>query len=445
MSIWDILFPRRPKAPETGEPQYRFGRYTDAYKSPANYRAWEEALHEFEDGNYLASCTAFMRYLLDVRENNVQFQVEEDRLYFEFYQGSKRVTGFADEEQLWAAASIAKLEAPNVDLLHRLTSMNYEMKYSRFAINPDTCLAIVFDTPINDASPYKLYHALKELAVNADKQDDLLLDEFNQFLSPTEITHLEELSPADKDLKLKFLTEHISKVVDYLGGQYLSAEEHPGAVAYLLLDLVYRLDYLLIPEGYTMEALERMHRMYFAQETNQPITHKNVRLLGELQSLLERAPGNFDAELYAGRSTFGITLPASHDRLGALIDSELSNMDWYQDNNYERIARAVPGYIVGYALFNYAVPPPDKDLLELYYRIAEDDYFRQLGYRQEYRDQNRRPARRAIRAAITNLAERHRDAYPRLRPGLSQLKFDNLVDFGRSYLLMIRELDLSQR
>ena len=443
MSIWDSLFGRTSGYNPDSEPDYRFGRYTDAYKTPANYLSWDEALQHFENGEYLESCQEFLQYLLDARERNVKWQPEESKLYFEFYQGSKRVTGFADTEQFRATANIAKLNEPNADLLHRLTSLNYEMKYSRFAISETDCLAIVFDSPIDDASPHKLYHALKELALNADKQDDLLLDEFAPYLSATEITHLQELSSEDKKLKLGFLTSHIEAVVDYLSTGELNPEEHPGSVAYMLLDLVYRLDYLLIPEGYTMEALERMHRMYFSREDAQPVTYKNVRLLSELQHLLRRAPESFNEELYAGRSTFGITLPVNHDRIVSLIDTELPNMDWYQENGYGTIAHAVPGYIVGYALFNYAVPPPDKDLLELYYRVVENDYFRKLGYNQRFLDPVGRPARRAIRAAINDVADRHREKYPRLRPALSQLRFDNLMDFGRSYLRMIKELDLS--
>jgi hypothetical protein len=134
----------------------------------------------------------------------------------------------------------------------------------------------------------------------------------------------------------------------------------------------------------------------------------------------------------------------SHDRLVNLIDNELPNMDWYQDNGFPEVARAVPGYIAGYALFNYAVPPPDKDFLQLYYRVSEDAYFRDLGYKQQFLDRDGRPARRAIRAAISDLTERHREDYPRMRPAVSQLNFDNLANFGRSYLQMLRETDLSK-
>ena len=55
---------------------------------------------------------------LDEREENVKWQTEENKLYFEFYQGSKRVTGFADTEQLRATASIAKLDHNNADLYY---------------------------------------------------------------------------------------------------------------------------------------------------------------------------------------------------------------------------------------------------------------------------------------------------------------------------------------
>ena len=444
MSIWDTLFGRPPGYDPTGEPDFSFGRYTDAYKTPDNYAAWDEALRTFEEGQYLESVAAFLAYLYDPRADNVKWQPEEGKLYFEFYQGSKRVTGFADPEQLRATARIARLESPNTDLLQRLLTMNYEMKYSRFAIDEADCLTIVFDTPIDDASPHKLYHALKEIALRADKQDDLLLEEFADFLSPVEITHLRELRPEQKELKRDFLRDHIQQVIDHLAGGRLNPEEQPGAVAYLLLDLVYRLDYLLLPEGYTMEALERMHRMYFARETDQPVTYKNVRLLGELQHLLRRAEESFATELYAGKSTFGITLPANHDRLVSLIDNELPNMDWYQDNGFARVAQAVPGYIVGYALFNYAVPPPDKELLQLYYRVTEDEYFRALGYKQQFLDRDGRPNRRAIRAAVSTVATRHRSDYPRFRPAASQLNFDNLTDFGRSFLRMMRDLDLAK-
>ncbi|MGB3548217.1 MAG: YbjN domain-containing protein [Saprospiraceae bacterium] len=443
MSIWDRLFGNDAPAADAG-PGVRFGRYSDAYKTAANYRAWDESLAAFDDERTLAAYEHFLRYLRDEDEHNVRFHRENDQLYFEFYQGSKRITGRASDKGLRLEARVAALpESASPNLLRRLMQRNYELRYSRFSLSPEREITIVFDSGLDDGTPHKLYHAFKEVALQADKQDDLLLEEFKQ-LRPLEASHLTELPEAEREVKITFLTQTIQGVLDQLSSGRPNPESQPGGVAYLLLDLVYKLDYLIRPEGYTMEALERMHRLYFANEPDKRVTYKNARLVSHLKELLDRAPADFRTEMYRGRSTFAITQPISHDRLAQLIGNELSHMDWYQDNDLATVALAIPGYIVGYTLFNYAPPPPDRDLFHLYLHIRENAYFRQLGYEQEFLDAEGRPHRRVIRAAIAEIAERHRRQYPRLRPSLSGLEWDTLTDFSRSFLKLVQGLDLEK-
>ena len=82
-------------------------------------------------------------------------------------------------QKLRCSARIAKGEQLNVGLLRRLIEHNYGLKYSRYALDAEGYITIVFDTFLLDGSPYKLYYALKEIATHADKQDDLLISEFN--------------------------------------------------------------------------------------------------------------------------------------------------------------------------------------------------------------------------------------------------------------------------
>lgn len=443
MNIWDRLFGLDKESPYAASELKRFGRYSDAYKSPENYIAWEQALEHFENGAYLQAFEAFFFYLRDEEEDNVRYQQEGEALYFELYQGSKKISGLADAQHFRAEAKIARLGAASPAMLQMLTAMNYELRYSRFAIDHDRCLCIVFASDASDASPYKLYQGLKEMALKADKQDDLLLGKYKELL-PVDIHHLEQLSSQEKQVKLAFLQRKINNELHYFGSNHCNPEEHPGAIAYLLLDLIYKLDYLLCPEGQTMEALERMHRMYFAREDQQGVSYKNLRLIGELQELNTYAPQHFQEELYRGKSTFGLTLPANHERVKHLISGELRNMDWYQENGYSRVALAVPGYIVGYCLFNFAVLPPLHDFFHLYYRVRENTYFKDLGIQQELLDMDGRPSSRGIRQAISEISERHRRNYPKLRPKMSKLAFDSLVNFSRSYLIMLHDLDLSK-
>ncbi|MEM6394905.1 MAG: hypothetical protein AAF741_01060 [Bacteroidota bacterium] len=444
MSIWERIFGPTLSPVEDSKLGYRFGRYSDAYKDQNNYTFWKQSLAQMESGHFLESVKAFLAYLRDDDEDNVRWEEREGQIYFEFYQGSKRISGSASEEGIKAEAKIARLGVANSELLQRLTSLNYELRYSRYALDDSRCLCIIFDSKSDDASPHKLYYAFKEIALQADKQDDLLIDEFRQLVQ-VEQGHLKQINLEAKRIKEAFLRKNIQNLLDYLGTGHLNPEEHPGGLAYLLLDVVFRLDYLIRPEGPTMEALERMQRMYFAGERDQPITHRNMRLIGELQELLRRAPDEFGKELYLGKYTFAITSPAKHDRFRQIIDGELGKLDWYQENDYPVVAAAVPSYIVSYSLFNFALPEPLRDFLHLYMRIREDAYFKQLGYAQEYLTRNNKPIKKSIRASIAELVQRHKSNYPYLRPLTSILEYGNLTEFGKSYLKMLYELDLGTK
>ena len=255
------------------QPNVSFGRYSDAYKNEIQYDAWDKAVTLFEKEEYLESYQAFFEYLKDKEENNVQFKLGKGQIEFELLQGSRKITGTASTKKIVAFARIARTNKNlKLNFMRRLLEQNYGLKYSRFSLDSEDYLAIIFDSYSIDGSPYKLYYALKELATNADKQDDLLLDEFKS-LEAAESTHLLSLPDKEKAAKYKFITNAIEEVVKEVQSNKLDANQYPGGVAYLLLDLVYKLDYLTKPEGFMMEALERIHRLYFAND-GQPSPEK---------------------------------------------------------------------------------------------------------------------------------------------------------------------------
>lgn len=427
------------------EPDVPFGRYSDSYKPDTNHQAWDQSLAAFEVGDYLTAYRHFLLYLRDETDANVRWEERPDALRFEFYQGSKRITGQADHRRLRIEAKIAKLDqAPRIKLLRRLIERNYTLRYGRYAIDDERCISLIFDTYTLDASPYKLYYALKEVATSADKLDDLLLEEFWQ-LEAVEASHLQQLPEAEQTAKYGLIQRVIHEALRQFDAGDTDKLQYPGGVAYLLLDALYRIDYLTKPEGHTMEALEWAHRQYFAKDSQQNAAQKNEQLANCLRNIANRPEADVRREMYRGISTFGITLPVTHERVAHLIDNEMPNLRWYHNNGHPAVARAVAAYVIGYCLFNYAVPEPDRDFFHLYYRIAEPLYFQELGFRPNYCD----PAtgqldRREIRRAIERIAERFRDTYPRLRPALNNLVFDDLIRFSESYLLMIRDLNFDK-
>lgn len=440
MSFFTKIFKHKE---EFTEPEnITFGRYSDSYKDHIQYDAWDKSLDEFENENYLSAYHLFFSYLRDEKENNVIWREENGKIVFELYQGSKKITGTANQHTLKATARIAKAEELSVSLMRRLLEKNFSLKFCRLGIDENDHLLVIFDTYTLDGSPYKLYFALKELAIQADKFDDLLLDEYKE-LQALDIDHIQDIPTASKEIKYNFLQHKISTVLNEIDNGSLDATKYPSGIGYLLLDLLYKLDYLLKPEGVMMETLERNHRYYFAKEEKDQL-EKNAHLSKEFAKMLKRPANEYFKEFYKVRTTFGITKSTQHDRVMNFIDGELRHMQWYAENGHQRVALAIPSFIVGYCLFNYAAPAPDRALFNLFYRITNPAYFDALGFSPKlYNLDKGNFNEKMIKKAIDNITKEHQATFTQLKPDTSSLDFSSLTQFSRTYLLMIRNLDLT--
>ncbi|MEM1216047.1 MAG: hypothetical protein AAGJ82_10200 [Bacteroidota bacterium] len=442
MSFFERWFGNRDE--EWVQPDIRFGRYSDSYKPSSCYDAWDEAVTQFEKGRFLDAYEQFLRFLRDDAEDNVVWhRNNQGALSFEFFQGSKRVVGWATHRQVRLEARVARMNEPRPELLRRLVEQNFSLKFSRYALDPDQHIVVVFDSETSDASPYKLYYAFKEVATHADKQDDLLLEEFGQ-IEQVDSAHLESLPAVERDVKHHFITNSISTTLQEALFGSLDRDTYPTGTSYLLFDLIYKLDYLTKPEGFTMESLERIHRRFFTKEPTLTAQQKNEYVIQELEQLLQRSAQDYQQEMYQVKTTFGITAPVTHDRIVGLIDAELHQMEWYQANNHPAVASAIPGYIIGYCLFNYAVPQPVRELFHLYYRVVQCDYFEALGFQPKFCNEDGHPNSRLVRKSIDKVVKKYRHRYPSLRPSVSSLVFTGKTAFAKSLLLMVRGLDLTR-
>lgn len=442
MGLFERLFGNGSE--ELAKPKIKFGRYSDSYKSADSYKAWDAALEKFEAKEYLASYRAFFDYLRDNNEDNVRLLETEDGIQFDIFQGSKKISGFVNNQKLKAESKVARTEKFRVAFMRRLVELNYELEYSRFALDKEGNITIVFDTYTIDGSPYKLYYALKEVATKADKQDDLLLDEFKS-LKPVDVEHLEVMSHEEKEVKCDFIQQQIQQTLDNVYNGSLNKDKYAGGVAYLLLHLIYKLDYLIKPEGFMMEVLERLHRLYSTKDDKRSMAELNQTICKELKTLLDRPREEFYKEMYRVPATFGITMPVSHDRVVSLIDAELHQMDWYLDNGYDYIALSIPGFICSYCMFIYAIPHPGRELFHLYFEIMESDYFRDLGFPNYYYDTSTNTFdKKAIKKTIRRIVDDHRDRFHKLIFPTGSLDFSSLARFARSYLQIIRNLDMTK-
>ena len=425
------LFKTKTSIPEAS---IRFGRYCDIDKTEQQQAAWNKAIASFEDRSYIASYQHLLDFLTDEGQDNIRYTKNKGRLEFVILQGSRKIIGFADHQKCSAEARIAKIIENNSDTFRHLLSRNFDLKYGKYSIDDTNNISIIFSTSHLDASPYKLREALKELATNADKLDDLLLERSDLFATPDEV-NIRPVKEHEKLTKYRFILNQIDRTLAYI--KHNSADTK--IALYYLLGLAYKLDYLIVPQGEMMETLERMHRIAFAKDPE--TSGKNIALLKEeLQQLKERPRSAFFKEMYHTSSTFGIMPVASIQEIHSMIESEMINLHWYLEQEQEAVAKAASNFVVGYCLFNFGMHSSLRDLFLLYYKITEPGFFRDLGFGQPLVRAKNNFDKKRIKAKMKETGEGLKGVSPGIEIDTSFLNFTSLSHFCVSYLEVLSKM-----
>ncbi len=426
--MFDKLFGRKKKT-ETPPIGINFGRYSDNNKPLIKVNRWTGADGLFKEKKYAEGFDAFFDYLRDDQEKNVTYERDGATGTFSFYQGSKIVRGKFDAQQLSAEVTLARMPQPSVPVMRRLLEMNFQLYYSRFALDGDR-LCMRFDSKIEAANPSKLYYGLKELSTRADKQDDLLVQDFTM-LQSVDNEHVVQVPVEEKEIKFSFFRQQIQETLDAVAA--VDPEKFSGGVSYMLLSLVYRLDYLVTPEGKLLSELEKIAAIYFRKD-ERPATDKNRDMIEEFRKLLLKEKEEIFQNLFRSKYTFSIVAPQAYKSVTDSIHSANQSMAWYRDNNHPFIASRVAEYGIAYCQYSYSLPKVITELFHLFMEVNYGAYFASLGYDPGYYNATTAAFdQEALVARITTIQQQWKEKYPLLGMNLQNLRFDTLVNFNFTY------------
>jgi hypothetical protein len=433
--VFDKLFGWVRKKEE--DPPIPVGRYSDNNKSVEKVQRWTDADDLFKEKEYMKSIEAFFDYLCDDEQQNVQLQRHNGSLNFMLYQGSKIVRGKIENERITAEAAIAIMPEASIPVMRRLLEMDFHLYYSRYALK-DNVIMMIFGSDVVTATPNKLYYGLKELATKADKQDDLLISEF-KFLQPVDIDHIVPLSDQEKEIKYTFLQKWIRDTLDYI--ETLDSEKFSGGISYLLLTLVFRIDYMIAPEGKFLSELEKIASSYYSKD-DKSSPERNPVMIEGFKKLLNKPKEEIFSQFFRSKYTFAIVVPHNMKAVSEAIQTALQNMTWYRDNNYPDIANKVMEYGFAYSQYSYSLPKPLSDLFRLFMVINYGEYFKTLGFQANYYDEEKNSFNEdAIDDRIDSIIYYWKPKYPSLAFKTKKLKFDTLVNFNQSFLQEVAELN----
>ncbi len=416
-----------------------FGRYSDNNKTVAKGSRWTDADNLFKDKKYLESINAFFDYLKDDDQKNVIFSGDNERFNFELFQGSKVIRGRLENGLLSAEVKLAKMAQPSVPVMRRLLEMNFALYYSRYAIN-DNDLCMRFDTNVETANPSKLYYGLKELAIKSDKQDDLLVQDFS-FLERLDQEHIFEIPEAEKEVKHEAMQNWITEALDKIAT--VDADKFSGGICYLLLALVYRIDFLIAPEGQLLNDLEKISGIYFKKDDRQMV-EKNRDMIDEFKKLRDKPKEEVFKNLFRSRYTFSIVTPQPHKTIADAINEANQNMIWYRDNSHEYFANKIIEYGLTFCQYSYSLPKPVSLLVEIYMQVNYPEYFKALGYTQPlYMPVANKFEQDVIAGRVRQIQNQWRQKYPLMNFNTDQISYASLLRFNQSFTNQIELLNLN--
>jgi hypothetical protein len=419
-------------------PDVLFGRYSDNNKSIAKVNRWTDADNLFKEKKYPEGIDAFFDYLRDDETQNVVYERNGSAGKFELYQGSKIVRGSFDERELKAEVTLARMPQPSVPVMRRLLEMNFNLYYSRFALDNDR-LNMRFDSNIQSANPSKLYYGFKELATKADKQDDLLVQDFSA-LQRIDTDHLIAIPEQEKEVKYQFLQKWIQQILDTIAS--VDADKFSGGISYMCLSLAYRIDYLIKPEALLLNDLEKIPGIYFKKD-DRPAVEKNRDMIDEYKKILSKSKEDVFASLFRSKHTFAIVNPQVHKSIAESIHAANQNMIWYRDNNYHFIGSQVTEYGIAYCQYSYSLPRMITELFNLYMQVNYSDYFAALGFGESYYDPtNNQFNSQAIIERIIEIQSKWKTKYPLADFRTQNLRYDTLLNFNQTFTTEVEFLNM---
>lgn len=422
-------------------PQMKFGRYSDTIKTQRNNESWDKAMEYFNKKEYMTSYEYVLEYLSDENLGNLTFERNNDIIRFTMLQGSKKIEGLINQDGFYAEAKMAHCNEMDIALMRTLLEENYHLKYTSFALDTNDNVTAIFQSDHLDASPYKLYYGLEELALKSDNNDDFFIKRFES-LSSINMDHTFPEDQKVKAAKYRFWKIKITDVIDIIENGALDRIKYPGAMAYLILSTLYAFDYLIKPEGEIMKMIEQAHLLFFDTKNASP-ENKNMKMLDILKKMESIDEDDFNDELYATIKTFGVGKPGNHNRLNELIDSELKQMDWYYENGHKDFALSIPSYIVGNILYTYSLPKVDRALLQIYYEVIESELFKNLNF-VPLVDGSGKINRRRLLSRINKVIHEMGNFYKEIRVDFDLIETENILMFAKSYLVMMRQLSVKK-
>jgi len=423
--------------------KHSFGRGINANISPNEEELFNKSYEAFEKQDILKAYEYFFKSLEnfsnDTSNKNIITNMEDEKLNFTIYQGSAKIIGVVTKKNLYAEATIIKNEDASVALKRYILERNYQLTYAYYFNDKNHIKLKLYHDNIT-ASPQKIFFPLREIALNADFDKEYLKSEFKHItLQNTE--HLVKLSTEELKIKYDFLHSWIDSLEKKI--LTLPTNDNAGMQAFLYLNILFKLDYLLVPKCEIYQKISKKVQIYFSDE-NTPTESKNEELKKYIAKLKKMDFEDFSRKFYSAKYTFNTMEKTSLEEISNFISESLLKIRWYKNNRYNQIIPTIYNYISFYILYNYGLNPVIKSLMHTLVEIQNPSFFEALDYDLLYDKEKKSFAKKVIISRIEDAITPHQSQYKSLESFGDELNFSSLNELSNSYLLQLKHLNFDE-
>jgi len=424
------------------ELHHSFGKAINADIAPNEEELFNSSYEAFENKEILNAYEYFLNSLQnftdDIANNNIVINKDDNELNFELYQGTAKIIGKISAEHFYAEVILVKKIEANVALKRYILERNYQLTYARYSTDNEYIKLKLFHDNIT-MSPQKIFFPIRELALNADFDKEHIKSEFRVELE--DIGHIEIID--DDELQIKY--KYIQRWIDELEEKVLTlpSNDNSNMQAFLYLNLLFKLDYILVPRFDIYQKLNKKVLAYFGEEGG-TIESKNEELKRYVLELKEIKYKEFSQNFYNAKYTFNPIEKTSHDDVVNFITESLLKIRWYKNNRYHQIIPTIYNYIAFYSLYNYGLNTVTKDLFHLLIEVQNPDIFAELGYTSYYNKEKESFAIKEIKAKISAIIKPNQERFQELVDFGNELNFNSMNEFCNSFYQQIQNLNFEE-
>jgi hypothetical protein len=420
------------------ESPIKFGAYTDRNKSVEQLQLLQEAENYFTTKNYFPAIEHFFMFLKDPKKENVKFDVQNNILNFTIHQGSKLIKGKVDNDVFFAQAEVIKVNNYDENLLDELLKLNYQLKFCKFSLENQT-ITLILSLRTSQLESVSLYYALREIAITADKYDDLLKNKYPN-VEPVNVAHIKPLDEKEYEIKKKYLNLWIKQTLASI--KKYDVIKFYTARSFLLLNLTFRIFYLLSPEGLLLEIIKEIYDIFYQNNTLSDL-ERNAKIIGIYEKILLWNENQYKDSFYSVMQTFPEVPPSNPETVRNFAKNEIEKIHWYEANNHKDIALSILEYIVGFATYSYGNIPVLDELFFIFRQVMHKDFFIELGLKQIPYDRNK-ISYYLVNQRITSINAIAKNSYHKFFFNTKHLNLDNTYEFAKSFIYELINQNFSE-